>query len=133
MQNCSQLKIEQQPYINIPFSKFTNHRLLCLLRLATEPQAEQEGTAHPRIYCCLFEMCCLVFFTGENIRKATAQGKMKQDKIVVVFCAVYSVIDCNISNVALYEKAFLIPKYREVLQMPNIDKRKSRNTSAFSR
>ena len=113
MQNCSQLKIEQQPYINIPFSKFTNHRLLCLLRLATEPQAEQEGTAHPRIYCCLFEMCCLVFFTGENIRKATAQGKMKQDKIVVVFCAVYSVIDCNISNVALYEKAFLIPKYRE--------------------
>ena len=36
--------------------------------------------AHARIYDRLLEMCSPLCFTGENLRKAAAQGKMEQLK-----------------------------------------------------
>lgn len=39
-----------------------------------------EDTAHARIYDRLLEMCSPLCFTGENLRKAAAQGKMEQLK-----------------------------------------------------
>ena len=39
-----------------------------------------QDTAHARIYDRLLEMCVPVLFTGENIRKATAQQKMERLK-----------------------------------------------------
>ena len=49
-----------------------------------QPHAEElqhpEDTAHARIYDRLLEMCSPLCFTGENLRKAAAQGKMEQLK-----------------------------------------------------
>ena len=46
----------------------------------TEYGLEPEDTAHARIYDRLLEMCSPLCFTGENLRKAAAQGKMEQLK-----------------------------------------------------
>jgi hypothetical protein len=50
---------------------------------------------------------CPYFFTcifGVKIIKQVAE----RGKIVIPLCAVYTVIDCDISNIALYEKDFTI-------------------------
>ena len=54
--------------------------LIVTTNLTLEELQHPEDTAHARIYDRLLEMCCPVFFTGENIRKATAQGKMERLK-----------------------------------------------------
>lgn len=47
---------------------------------ALAAQWHPEDTAHARIYDRLLEMCSPLCFTGENLRKAAAQGKMEQLK-----------------------------------------------------
>ena len=49
----------------------------------------------PYLFACIFGI--------KIVEQVTERGK-----IVVAFCAVYTVIDCDISNVALYEKNFRI-------------------------
>ena len=41
---------------------------------------QMKNAAHARIYDRLLEMCSPLCFTGENLRKAAAQGKMEQLK-----------------------------------------------------
>ena len=54
--------------------------LIVTTNLTLEELQHPEDTAHARIYDRLLEMCCPLFFTGENIRKSTAQRKMEQLK-----------------------------------------------------
>ena len=50
------------------------------LDVTLEELQHPEDTAHARIYDRLLEMCSPLCFTGENLRKAAAQGKMEQLK-----------------------------------------------------
>ena len=49
----------------------------------------------PYLFACVFGI--------KIVEQVTERGK-----IVVAFCAVYSVIDCDISNITLYKKDFRI-------------------------
>ena len=66
---------------NVVDSRYRSQKpLIVTTNLTLEELQHPEDTAHARIYDRLLEMCCLVFFTGENIRKSTAQGKMERLK-----------------------------------------------------
>ena len=66
---------------NVVDSRYRSQKpLIVTTNLTLEELQNPEDTAHARIYDRLLEMCCPVFFTGENIRKATAQGKMERLK-----------------------------------------------------
>ena len=66
---------------NVVDSRYRSQKpLIVTTNLTLEELQNPEDTAHSRIYDRLLEMCCPVFFTGENIRKATAQGKMERLK-----------------------------------------------------
>ena len=66
---------------NVVDSRYRSQKpLIVTTNLTLEELQHPEDTAHARIYDRLLEMCCPVFFTGENIRKATAQGKMERLK-----------------------------------------------------
>ena len=54
--------------------------LIATTNLTLEELQHPEDTAHARIYDRLLEMCSPLCFTGENLRKAAAQGKMEQLK-----------------------------------------------------
>ena len=49
--------------------------LIATTNLTLEELQHPEDTAHARIYDRLLEMCSPLCFTGENLRKAAAQGK----------------------------------------------------------
>ena len=67
-----------EPY-NVVDSRYRSRKpLIVTTNLALEELQHPEDTAHARIYDRLLEMCCPVCITGENIRKATAQGKMER-------------------------------------------------------
>jgi DNA replication protein DnaC len=66
---------------NVVDSRYRSQKpLIVTTNLTLEELQHPEDTAHARIYDRLLEMCCPVFFTGENIRKSTAQGKMERLK-----------------------------------------------------
>ena len=66
---------------NVVDSRYRSRKpLIVTTNLTLEELQHPEDTAHARIYDRLLEMCCPVFFTGENIRKSTAQGKMERLK-----------------------------------------------------
>ena len=66
---------------NVADSRYHSQKpLIVTTNLTLEELQHPEDTAHARIYDRLLEMCCPVFFTGENIRKSTAQGKMERLK-----------------------------------------------------
>ena len=66
---------------NVVDSRYRSKKpLIVTTNLSLEELRNPEDTAHARIYDRLLEMCCPVFFTGENIRKSTAQGKMERLK-----------------------------------------------------
>ena len=66
---------------NVVDSRYRSPKpLIVTTNLTLEELQHPEDTAHARIYDRLLEMCCPVFFTGENIRKSTAQGKMERLK-----------------------------------------------------
>ena len=54
--------------------------LIVTTNLTLEELQHPEDTAHARIYDRLLEMWSPLCFTGENLRKAAAQGKMEQLK-----------------------------------------------------
>ena len=54
--------------------------LIVTTNLTLDNLQNPQDTAHARIYDRLLEMCVPVLFTGENIRKATAQQKMERLK-----------------------------------------------------
>ncbi len=64
---------------NVVDSRYRSQKpLIVTTNLTLEELQNPEDTAHARIYDRLLEMCCPVCITGENIRKATAQGKMER-------------------------------------------------------
>ena len=66
---------------NVVDSRYRSRKpLIVTTNLTLEELQHPEDTAHARIYDRLLEMCCPVCITGENIRKATAQGKMERLK-----------------------------------------------------
>ena len=54
--------------------------LIVTTNLTLENLQNPQDTTHARIYDRLLEMCVPILFTGENIRKATAQQKMERLK-----------------------------------------------------
>ena len=66
---------------NVIDSRYRSGRpLIVTTNLTLEDLQHPEDTAHARIYDRLLEMCSPLCFTGENLRKAAAQGKMEQLK-----------------------------------------------------
>ena len=79
MEHGTEYGLEQ--VYNVVDSRYRSQKpLIVTTNLTLEELQHPEDTAHARIYDRLLEMCCLVFFTGENIRKSTAQGKMERLK-----------------------------------------------------
>ena len=79
MERGTEYSLEQ--VYNVVDSRYRNRKpLIVTTNLTLEELQDPEDTAHSRIYDRLLEMCCPVFFTGENIRKATAQEKMERLK-----------------------------------------------------
>ena len=66
--------------LKMPSEEWAGHSWREWLEQEVEELQHPEDTAHARIYDRLLEMCCPVCITGENIRKATAQGKMERLK-----------------------------------------------------
>ena len=66
------------------------------------------------VTAAIFDCCTLICRIGEKLAVYPSQMPRvlkqvaKRGKIVVAFCAVYLVIDCDISHVTLYEKDFRI-------------------------
>ena len=70
---------KRAPSKNVVDSRYRSRKpLIVTTNLTLEELQHPEDTAHARIYDRLLEMCCPVCITGENIRKATAQGKMER-------------------------------------------------------
>ena len=66
---------------NVIDSRYRSRKpLIVTTNLTLEELQHPEDTAHARIYDRLLEMCSPLCFTGENLRKAAAQGKMEQLK-----------------------------------------------------
>lgn len=66
---------------NVIDSRYRSRKpLIVTTNLTLEELQNPEDTAHARIYDRLLEMCSPLCFTGENLRKAAAQGKMEQLK-----------------------------------------------------
>ena len=66
---------------NVIDSRYRSRKpLIVTTNLTLEELQHPEDTAHARIYDRLLEMCFPLCFTGENLRKAAAQGKMEQLK-----------------------------------------------------
>ncbi len=62
----------------------------------------------PHLFACVFGV--------KIIEQVTERGK-----IVVAFCTVYPVIDCDISHVTFYEKDFRIVADFQIIAPPNLD------------
>ena len=66
---------------NVIDSRYRSRKpLIVTTNLTLEELQHPEDTAHARIYDRLLEMCSPLCFTGENLRKAAAQGKMERLK-----------------------------------------------------
>ena len=79
MERGTEYGLEQ--FYNVIDSRYRSRKpLIVTTNLTLEELQHPEDTAHARIYDRLLEMCSPLCFTGENLRKAAAQGKMEQLK-----------------------------------------------------
>lgn len=69
---------------NVIDSRYRSRKpLIVTTNLTLEGLQNPEDTPHARIYDRITEMCRPICFTGENIRKATAQAKMERLKMLL--------------------------------------------------
>lgn len=61
----------------------TRKPLIVTTNLTLEELKKPQDTAHARIYDRLFEMCAPIRFTGENLRRITAQKKLDRLKALM--------------------------------------------------
>ena len=79
MERGTEYGLEQ--VFNVIDSRYRSGKpLIVTTNLTLDDLHNPEDTAHSRIYDRLLEMCSPLCFTGENLRKAAAQGKMEQLK-----------------------------------------------------
>ena len=79
MERGTEYALEQ--VYNVIDSRYRSRKpLIVTMNLTLQDLQHPQDTAHARIYDRLLEMCSPLCFTGENLRKAAAQGKMEQLK-----------------------------------------------------